>query len=83
MHKMQALKDIIKESIKSVKECQDNINEFKSFQKKTRDESEKLDKVNSDVANLEMENGVIHNIYCIYINFKFLIFFLKKKKKRK
>jgi chromosome segregation ATPase len=63
MHKMQALKDIIKESIKSVKECQDNINEFKSFQKKTRDESEKLDKVNSDVANLEMENGQLDQTY--------------------
>eukprot|EP00833_Pecoramyces_ruminatium_P002591 jgi/Orpsp1_1/1176623/evm.model.c7180000058352.1 len=63
MHKMQALKDIIKESIKSIKECQDNINEFKSFQKKVRDESEKLDKVNNDVANLEMENGQLDQAY--------------------
>jgi len=58
MHKMQALKEIINECIKSIQECQENFDEFKSYQKKASEEGEKVEKVDSDVRNLTMENEV-------------------------
>ncbi|ORX81054.1 hypothetical protein BCR32DRAFT_268518 [Anaeromyces robustus] len=63
MHKMQALKEIINECIKSIQECQENFNEFKSYQKKASDEGEKVEKVDSDVRNLTMENDQLDQRY--------------------
>jgi len=62
-HKMLVLKEMINECIKSIQECQESFDEFKKFQKKAADENEKVEKVDSDVRNLEMENKqLIQNI---------------------
>ncbi|OUM61746.1 hypothetical protein PIROE2DRAFT_12149 [Piromyces sp. E2] len=63
MHKMQVLKEIINECIKSIQECQENFNEFKMYQKKATEESEKVEKVDSDVRNITMENEQLDQRY--------------------
>jgi len=62
---MLVLKEMINECIKSIQECQESFDEFKKFQKKAADENEKVEKVDSDVRNLEMENKVYIYIYSI------------------